>query len=141
MPLEEARAASAAAQATAEAALAEVEAAKAAAAGWLEPANDLIERDRAQIDVDGFIPSVWDTHTKVGLFPGQIGGLPLNVTTRILVYDKKLFNESQEQADFKAKYGYDLAAPKTTQAWRDMAEFFTRDTDGGQHAIVGVSPD
>jgi multiple sugar transport system substrate-binding protein len=112
------------------------------AAGWLEPVNDLIERDRAEIDVDDFIPSVWDTHTKVGLFPDQIWGLPLNLTTRILVYDKELFNDPQEQADFKDKYGYDLAPPKTTQEWLDMAEFFTRDTDGdGEIDLWGhISP-
>ena len=112
------------------------------AAGWLEPVNDLIERDRDEIDVDDFISSVWGTHTMVGLFPDQIWGLPLNVTTRILVYDRQLFEDPDEQAAFKEKYGYDLAPPKTTQEWLDMAEFFTRDTDGdGEIDLWGhISP-
>jgi ABC-type glycerol-3-phosphate transport system substrate-binding protein len=33
-------------------------------------------------------------------------------------------------ADFEAKYGYPLAPPTTWEQYRDMAEFFTRDTDG-----------
>ena len=112
------------------------------AAGWLEPVNDLIERDRDEIDVDDFISSVWGTHTMVGLFPDQIWGLPLNVTTRILVYDRQLFEDPDEQAAFKEQYGYDLAPPKTTQEWLDMAEFFTRDTDGdGEIDLWGhISP-
>lgn len=37
-----------------------------------------------------------------------------------------LLNHAQEQADFKAKYGYDLAPAQTMQQMRDIAEFFTR---------------
>ncbi|MCL4288867.1 MAG: extracellular solute-binding protein [Thermoleophilia bacterium] len=43
---------------------------------------------------------------------------------------KDLFEDSKEQADFKAKYGYDLAPPKTWDEHRDMAEFFHRPDQG-----------
>ena len=35
-----------------------------------------------------------------------------------------------EQAAFEAKYGYELVPPTTWEQYRDVAEFFTRDTDG-----------
>lgn len=41
-------------------------------------------------------------------------------------YRKDLFENPTEQANFKAKYGYDLAVPKTWSELRDIAEFFTR---------------
>ena len=37
-----------------------------------------------------------------------------------------LLNNTEEQAAFKAKYGYDLAPAKTIEQMRDIAEFFTR---------------
>jgi multiple sugar transport system substrate-binding protein len=37
-----------------------------------------------------------------------------------------LLNNKDEQAAFKAKYGYDLAPAKTPEQMRDIAEFFTR---------------
>jgi len=39
---------------------------------------------------------------------------------------KDLMENADEQAAFKAKYGYDLAPPETLQQMRDIAAFFTR---------------
>jgi len=41
-------------------------------------------------------------------------------------YRKDLFTDPKEMADFKAKYGYDLAVPKTWKELMDIAKFFTR---------------
>jgi multiple sugar transport system substrate-binding protein len=41
-------------------------------------------------------------------------------------YRKDLFSKPEEQEAFKAKYGYDLAPPKTWKEYYDIAEFFTR---------------
>jgi len=41
-------------------------------------------------------------------------------------YRKDLFEDPTEMANFKAKYGYDLAVPKDYKQFRDIAEFFTR---------------
>ena len=38
--------------------------------------------------------------------------------------------KAEEKEAFQAKYGYPLAPPTTWQQWRDIAKFFTRDTDG-----------
>jgi multiple sugar transport system substrate-binding protein len=42
---------------------------------------------------------------------------------------KDLLEDPDEQAAFKAKYGYDLEMPETWDQFADIAEFFTRDTD------------
>src|SRR5690606_25736165 len=41
-------------------------------------------------------------------------------------YRKDWFEDPKEMADFKEKYGYDLAPPKTWAEMRDIAEFFHR---------------
>ena len=44
-------------------------------------------------------------------------------------YRKDLFENADEQAAFKEKYGYDLAPPVTWDQYYDIAEFFTRPDD------------
>lgn len=41
-------------------------------------------------------------------------------------YRKDLFEDATEMGNFKAKYGSDLAVPKTWEELRNIAEFFTR---------------
>ena len=73
------------------------------------------------------------------LFPAQVGDaksgddykfMPVWANAEVLFYQKSLFEDPKEQADFKAKYGYDLKVPSTWQEYIDVAKFFTRDTDG-----------
>ncbi len=45
-------------------------------------------------------------------------------------YRKDLFENPDEQAAFKEKYGYDLAVPTTYAEMKDIAEFFTRPDQG-----------
>ncbi|MCA1490600.1 sugar ABC transporter substrate-binding protein [Ensifer sp. NBAIM29] len=61
---------------------------------------------------------------------GKMIGMPAWANAEIVFYRKDLFEKPEEQKAFQDKYGYPLAPPKTWQQWRDMAKFFTRDTDG-----------
>ncbi|HYD02976.1 MAG TPA: extracellular solute-binding protein [Alphaproteobacteria bacterium] len=45
-------------------------------------------------------------------------------------YRQDLFEDPEEKAAFKAKYGYDLAVPETWYQVRDIAEFFHRPEQG-----------
>jgi multiple sugar transport system substrate-binding protein len=47
-------------------------------------------------------------------------------------YRRDLFENTTNQANFRARYGYDLAPPDTWASYRDIAEFFTgrQDADG-----------
>ncbi|PDT80230.1 sugar ABC transporter substrate-binding protein [Sinorhizobium sp. BJ1] len=61
---------------------------------------------------------------------GKMIGMPAWANAEIVFYRQDLFSKPEEQKAFQEKYGYPLAPPKTWQQWRDMAKFFTRDTDG-----------
>ncbi|MGI9450299.1 MAG: extracellular solute-binding protein, partial [Geminicoccaceae bacterium] len=61
---------------------------------------------------------------------GSFWGLPVNQDSYGFMYRKDLFENPDEQAAFKEKYGYDLAPPQTYQQARDLAEFFHRPDDG-----------
>ena len=43
-----------------------------------------------------------------------------------VIYRTDLFNDPTEQKNFKAKYGWDLAPPKTWDQFMQISEFFTR---------------
>jgi multiple sugar transport system substrate-binding protein len=58
---------------------------------------------------------------------GKIWSVPLEADAQILIYRTDLLEDDPgEAAAFKAKYGYDLGAPKTWFQLRDIAEHFTR---------------
>ncbi len=57
---------------------------------------------------------------------GTLVGVPYYTYTQISIYRDDLFNHAGEKADFKAKYGYDLAPATSWEQLRDQGEFFTR---------------
>lgn len=63
-------------------------------------------------------------------FGDKLIGMPAWANAEIVFYRKDLFDKAEEKEAFQAKYGYPLAPPKTWQQWRDIAKFFTRDTNG-----------
>jgi multiple sugar transport system substrate-binding protein len=92
------------------------------AAGFLEPLDDYMAKSQP---VDW--PNTWTkgllkfvTHTD-----NKVYGLPHHDGPQLLYYRKDLFEDAKNQADFKAKYGYDLEPPTTWQQFLDIATFFT----------------
>lgn len=90
-----------------------------------------------------FAPGVQDLggmftdQVKSDLFPaliseatvdGKVVGMPVWTNTELLFYRKDLFDDAKNKADFKAKYGYDLAPPKDWKQFEDASKFFTRGT-------------
>lgn len=61
---------------------------------------------------------------------GKLIGMPAWANAEIVFYRKDLFDNAEEKAAFQSRYGYALTPPATWQQWRDIAKFFTRDTDG-----------
>jgi ABC-type glycerol-3-phosphate transport system substrate-binding protein len=57
---------------------------------------------------------------------GSYVGMPVWTNAEILYYRKDLFDDPDNKQAFKARYGYDLAPPKTWQQFSDTAQFFTR---------------
>ncbi|MBN9389795.1 MAG: extracellular solute-binding protein [Chloroflexi bacterium] len=68
---------------------------------------------------------VVDKTKKLMYVNGQRYSVPLDGDVIIGYYRKDAFENDQNKAKFKAKYGYDLAAPTTWQQYQDIAEFFT----------------
>ena len=93
-----------------------------------EPLDPYIEDSSLpDIDVDGFVPDVIDYY---GFWNNQVVGVPFYYADRIAVYRKDWFEDPVEKANFMDTYGYDLPYPRTWDQFRDVCEFFTRDTDG-----------
>lgn len=63
-------------------------------------------------------------------YAGSTYGVSLDGDFQSWVYRTDLFGDAKEQADFKAKYGYDLAPPKTWKQQADVAAFFHRPDKG-----------
>ncbi|MCK6452694.1 MAG: extracellular solute-binding protein [Alphaproteobacteria bacterium] len=83
------------------------------------------------------IKEVWGSVEKFEdwVFPAQQGVknkdgkhyyIPFHANAQIGYYRKQLFEDPKEKADFRARYGYDLAPPTTIKQVEDIARFFTR---------------
>lgn len=73
------------------------------------------------------------TLTYYGEYPtgsGKYWAYPTEGDADGWAYRKDLFEDPDEMAAFKAKYGYDLAVPTTYAQFKDIAEFFTRPDQG-----------
>lgn len=71
---------------------------------------------------------------------GKLMGMPAWANAEIVFYRTDLWEDADNQAAFKAEYGYDLAPPATWRQWRDMASFFTKDGMYGT-SVNGLNPE
>lgn len=76
----------------------------------------------AEVALDRFLPAA----IHGGEYKGKAYGLPINGNVYVYAVRKDLLGDAAEAKKFKARYGYDLAIPRTTAQLRDVAEFFTR---------------
>jgi multiple sugar transport system substrate-binding protein len=65
-----------------------------------------------------------------GEYGGKLYAYPTEGDANGWAYRKDLFENADNMAAFKEKYGYDLAVPSTWAQLRDIAEFFTRPDEG-----------
>jgi multiple sugar transport system substrate-binding protein len=89
---------------------------------YLVPLDDYIANPATNPDWEGILPAYREILAK---WEGKYYALTLDGDTHTLFYRRHLFTDPQNQANFKAKYGYDLAVPETMDQLRDVAEFFT----------------
>jgi multiple sugar transport system substrate-binding protein len=89
------------------------------------------------VDMTDFLTSsgIKDTVTEAtlkyyGEYDGKLYAYPTEGDANGWAYRKDLFENPDEMAAFKEKYGYDLAVPQTWAQLRDIAEFFTRPDEG-----------
>jgi multiple sugar transport system substrate-binding protein len=94
--------------------------------GWISPIDDRLADSSTfgpGFDPNAVIPALWKASS---VWRDKTYGFPSNSAVMMMFYRKDLFENADEAAAFKAKYGYDLAVPKTWQQYKDAAEFFTR---------------
>jgi multiple sugar transport system substrate-binding protein len=92
--------------------------------GFILPLDDYF------MEKDPWLDDIFPTFDRMMKYAGKYYCLILDGVVFMSYYRKDLFEDSQEKATFKRKYGYELKIPDTWDQWADMAEFFTRDTDG-----------
>jgi len=73
--------------------------------------------------LDDYLPVYRDPVIKRN---GKLYALMYDGDNLQVIYRTDLFNDPTEQKNFKAKYGWDLAPPKTWDQFMQIAEFFTR---------------
>jgi len=108
--------------------------------GWISPIDDRLANPGTfgpGFDPAAIIPALWKASS---VWRDKTYGMPSNSAVMMMFYRKDLFENAAEQTAFKAKYGYDLAVPKTWQQYRDAAEFFSRKA-GSQLAGTALTKD
>ena len=96
---------------------------------------DLTDWINENIDVDAIYATAMEAFAEYPKGSGKYWALPAEVDANGFLYRTDLFEDPDEQAKFKEKYGYELAPPKTYEELRDIAEFFTRPPN-----LYGVAP-
>ncbi|MDF1854406.1 ABC transporter substrate-binding protein [Pseudooceanicola sp.] len=84
------------------------------------------------LDIDDFVGKSFTTAPD-----GKLYQLPDQQFANLYWFRYDWFNDEQNKADFKAKYGYDLGVPVNWSAYEDIAEFFT----GRDLSRLGVKGD
>lgn len=97
----------------------------------IEPLNDYIKAaDPKELALDDFPIRSLAYLGMDGVHTDQFYAIPLLHNVGVLAYRKDLFEDPDYMAEFKEKYGRELAPPTDWTEYIETAKFFTRDTDG-----------
>jgi multiple sugar transport system substrate-binding protein len=88
--------------------------------GWAVPLDPYIEKYK--VNMANLPPVYRYLYCSWG---GKTYAMPYDGDFHALYYRKDIFAKADIKEKFKAKYGYDLAPPKTYKEYLDISEFFT----------------
>ncbi|MGH7334682.1 MAG: extracellular solute-binding protein [Candidatus Rokuibacteriota bacterium] len=93
-----------------------------------------------KLKLEFYMDDIADVYKKLMLrHNGKMVSMPYDGDVHILFWNKTAFERPDNRSKFKAKYGYDLAAPKTWKQWDDQAEFFNGwGWDGSSSKLFGA---
>jgi multiple sugar transport system substrate-binding protein len=80
--------------------------------------------------LDAFTSQMFPVIRQKPVYQGNLSAIPIHANMQFIVYRGDLMSNSTEQANFKAKYGRDLAQPKSYDELVDLGTFFTRPETG-----------
>lgn len=93
-----------------------------AQAGVLEPLDAYVEKYGYRDELKQIAPTYRDNWM---LANGRIFALPDDGDVLLLYFRKDIFESNELQAAFKAKFGYELAPPRTWQQFTEIGGFLT----------------
>lgn len=93
---------------------------------WLPSFKDAVQ-PLDELFTDDVKKDTFPALVKEANVDGHFIGMPAWTNAEIILYRKDLFEDAKNKADFQAKYGYELAAPKTWKQYQDISAFFTKD--------------
>jgi multiple sugar transport system substrate-binding protein len=102
-------------------------------AGALEVLDPYVEKYGYAGELQTIAPTYRDNQMKVD---GKIYGFPDDGDVFVFYYRKDIFGDQANKDAFKAKFGYDLAPPKT---WKEFAEIGQFLTDKYQPKMYGAA--
>ncbi|UCB45251.1 MAG: extracellular solute-binding protein [Spirochaetota bacterium] len=106
-----------------------------AAAGVIQPIDDLVETYIKQGDMDDVEPG---RRLATMLYDDKYWGVLVDGDMFILYYRADIFEDPDAMSKFKAKHGYDLAPPKSWEQFNQMGQFITDYTEGEVYGYAGV---
>ncbi|MBM3518139.1 MAG: extracellular solute-binding protein [Alphaproteobacteria bacterium] len=89
--------------------------------GAIVPLDDWMAQYGYQEDYDDIAAA----YKGWGEYKGKIWGFPDDGDVHVMLYRKDVLEDPANKDEFKAKYGYDLAAPKDWKQWDDISQFIT----------------
>ena len=104
---------------------------------WLPSFKDAVQ-PIDELFTDEAKKDIFPALVKEANVDGHFIGMPAWTNSEIILYRKDLFEDAKNKTDFKAKFGYDLAAPTTWKQYQDISEFFTKDGMYGTDVKGGV---
>jgi len=91
-------------------------------AGALEVLDPYVDKYGYRSELQSIAPTYRDNQMMVG---DKIYGFPDDGDVFVLYYRKDIFGDPANQQAFKAKFGYDLAPPKTWKQFAEIGQFLT----------------
>ncbi len=91
-------------------------------AGALEELDPYVDKYGYRDELKSIAPTYRDNQMTVD---GKIYGFPDDGDLFILYYRRDIFENPENQAEFKAKFGYDLASPATWEQYAEIGNFIT----------------
>ena len=103
-------------------------------AGALEQLDSYVDKYAFRAELQKIAPTYRDNQMTVN---GKIYGFPDDGDVFLFYFRKDIFDRADLKAEFKAKYKYDLAPPKTWKQFDEIGSFLTEKLKG--EGIYGAS--
>ncbi|WP_256758338.1 ABC transporter substrate-binding protein [Cohnella sp. WQ 127256] len=107
-------------------------------AGWMEPLDSFIERDR--FDTSVYLKSLFNM---VGQVDGTTYMLPFYNYAMSLIYRTDVFMDPELKSKYQAEFGRELTIPETLEEYVNISKFITKEKGSTMYGSVmmGLRPD